>query len=238
MNDPDCYDIVEDEEPSIPGLKGRVCLCTDRFDLVDAMSAQLSSIAHAAVSAKGQLQLVLVSTEFTSRLVRSMLTDPLYRTFPWNRCRVWIGEQRRRGRSSWTGEIGGMLIGHGGLPEDGFKEFVEEDDCETLNSGGQDDGGADAGMCIVPRADCAVIGLECGWLNGRGMLQAHTGASHPVGDELDRGSVRSAIFSCDTIFAAGTMTQAHAIGLMANRIVHEHPDLRWFLSRAGLEEPR
>lgn len=237
MDDSDTYDIVDDGPSSMPALPGRAMVFDNSSDLIDAICGQLAQIAADSVNHRGSFQLILSPTGLTTRMIRSMLIEPAFRSFPWARTDVWLAVVELRGDSNHGADIAEMLINHGGLTPDRFHEF-DGQDVEGAQACGRrfreyvTRRGTDSG------ADCALIALDCGWFESAVELPEEADVYGRCPRTGRHVLIPSRLHSCTTIIAAGTMRLVENNRSAADRFFPSHPGLCWSLSRSEAEESR
>ncbi len=81
------YDL--ESTPEGPGLPGTVRVGEDREAVLDAAAADLFVQSGNCVSAFGDFHLALSHGAVQERLVMKLMTDPRYRSIPWERTHLW-----------------------------------------------------------------------------------------------------------------------------------------------------
>lgn len=113
------YELEESHAPPTPKLPGTVMMRRDQDATHDVILAEIMLHAGNCIRAFGDFQFAIAFEPEVERLVRRMMTDPLYREFPWTRTRAWLAEElrvppsdpRRRGDMLW-----GLLVEGSGMP--------------------------------------------------------------------------------------------------------------------------
>lgn len=75
--------------PETPRLPGTVRVGEDREETLDAVAADLFVQSSNCVSAFGEFHLALSHGAVQERLVMKLMTDPKYRSIPWERTHLW-----------------------------------------------------------------------------------------------------------------------------------------------------
>jgi 6-phosphogluconolactonase len=81
--------------PTPPTLPGTVVVKTDIEDLAGALLADLLIHAQNCVRAFGDFHLALSGGSTPLPLYMRLMTDPLYRSFPWKFTHLWLVDERR-----------------------------------------------------------------------------------------------------------------------------------------------
>jgi 6-phosphogluconolactonase len=107
-------------EPEAPPLPGETILRADAHDLISALAADLLIHAKNCVRAFGDVHLALSGGSTPMPLYNRLMTDPLYRDFPWGFAHLWIVDERRvpvdDERSNFK-HIAEYLVGHSDIPD-------------------------------------------------------------------------------------------------------------------------
>jgi 6-phosphogluconolactonase/glucosamine-6-phosphate isomerase/deaminase len=93
VEDRPTFDLVGGNPPPLPRLPGGVVLREDRDSVHDALLADIAVHARNCIRAFGDFQLAISFSAGVVPIVRRMMTDPLYREFPWSRTRVWLVDE-------------------------------------------------------------------------------------------------------------------------------------------------
>ncbi|HLP83455.1 MAG TPA: 6-phosphogluconolactonase [Phycisphaerales bacterium] len=93
MEDKPTYDLVGGNPPKLPSLPGGVVMRSDRDAVHDALLADIAVHARNCIRTFGDFQLAISFSPAIVPIVRRMMTDPLYREFPWSRTRVWLVDE-------------------------------------------------------------------------------------------------------------------------------------------------
>jgi 6-phosphogluconolactonase len=127
------YEIEAD--PQEPDLPGSVVLRRDVDDITYALGADLFIHANNCVRAFGDFHLALSGGSTPMPLYARLMTDPAFRTFPWNRTHLWIVDERRvepdDDRLNYK-HIHEYLADHSGMPRHNLHPMpVLEDDADV-----------------------------------------------------------------------------------------------------------
>ena len=110
----------EEPEPVGPPLPGRVVVRADRESVCEALGTDLLAAAHDAVARRGVFHLAVSGGSTPFPFYQSLMTDPMYRSLPWERTHLWIVDERRVAfdddKSNW-GKIAEIFCGHSGMPD-------------------------------------------------------------------------------------------------------------------------
>jgi hypothetical protein len=91
-NDQTSYDL----EPIVeaPELPGTVRMGEDHEEALDMLAADLFMQSSSCVSSFGHFHLALAHDGSTERVIMKLMTDPKYRSIPWDRTHVWSVRER------------------------------------------------------------------------------------------------------------------------------------------------
>lgn len=84
-----------EHEPTPPPLPGTVILRKDLEDLASALLSELLIHAQNCVRTFGDFHLALSGGSTPMPVYMRLMTDPLYRAFPWKFTHIWIVDERR-----------------------------------------------------------------------------------------------------------------------------------------------
>lgn len=79
--------------PAVPRFPGENVGSHSRDDALAALAADLFVHAKNCVRTFGDVHMALSGTNDAQDLYRLLMTDPVYRQFPWNRSHIWIAHQ-------------------------------------------------------------------------------------------------------------------------------------------------
>lgn len=121
MDDRPTFDLVGGNPPPLPRLPGGVVMREDRDTVHDALLADIAVHARNCIRTFGDFQLAISFSAGVVPIVRRMMTDPLYREFPWSRTRVWlvdeamVSEEDPQHRGSI---LDGLVVEGSGMPRE------------------------------------------------------------------------------------------------------------------------
>jgi len=93
VEDRPTFDLVGGNPPKLPSLPGGVVMRQDRDAVHDALLADINIHARNCIRSFGDFQLAISFSPAVVPILRRMMTDPLYREFPWSRTRVWLVDE-------------------------------------------------------------------------------------------------------------------------------------------------
>jgi 6-phosphogluconolactonase len=106
-------------EPALPALPGQVVLRKDPYDLYAALGSDLMLHAFNCVRAFGDFHLALSGGSTPLPFYRRLMTDPVFREWPWSRTHLWLVDERRvppdDERCNWS-QIAGYMLDHSDIP--------------------------------------------------------------------------------------------------------------------------
>lgn len=109
-----------EHEPEPPRLPGGVIYRKDAYDLYAALAAEFMMHAFNCVRAFGDFHVAFSGGSTPLPFYRRLMSDPVYRDIPWNRCHLWLVDERRvpfdDERCNWT-QIAGYLLDHSDIPK-------------------------------------------------------------------------------------------------------------------------
>jgi len=91
-HDPSSYDLEPAAE--VPDLPGSVRMGDDDESALDMLAADLFVHSMSCVSSFGHFHLALSHGWVQERLVMKLMTDPKYRSIPWDRTHIWSVSER------------------------------------------------------------------------------------------------------------------------------------------------
>ncbi len=123
-------------EPRVPDLPGgQVVVRRDVEDVLTVLAGDLLVHANNCVRAFGDFHMALSGGSTPLPLYARLMTDPLYRSFPWRRTHLWMVDERRVAeddeRSNYGQIMGYLGIEHSDIPEGNLHPMpVLADDAE------------------------------------------------------------------------------------------------------------
>ena len=75
--------------PEAPELPGTVRMGEDEEEALDMLAADLFMHSSSCVSSFGHFHLALAHDRSTERVIMKLMTDPKYRSIPWDRTHIW-----------------------------------------------------------------------------------------------------------------------------------------------------
>jgi len=118
-----------EREPTPPELPGTVVLRKDIEDASSALLADLLLHAQNCVRAFGDFHLALSGGSTPIPVYMRLMTDPLFRTFPWKFTHLWIVDERRVPLSddqSNFKHIKEIVADHADMPTDNVHPILAE----------------------------------------------------------------------------------------------------------------
>jgi len=89
------YELNETPAPELPKLPGQVIVEPTRADVFDRLAHDLMQVADQAVQERNVFHIALSGGSTPEPFYMSLVSDPRYRTLPWEKTHLWIVDERR-----------------------------------------------------------------------------------------------------------------------------------------------